>query len=72
MKTTAELGIKISARTREFYRYTGVSADLERRGAGSSQPELAWALTSQNPGATPGARQLPNDQSRSPQPQPNH
>jgi hypothetical protein len=42
MKTTAEIGIKIGAGTRDFYRYTGRSAELERRGAGSSRPELAW------------------------------
>ncbi len=42
MKSTAEIGLKITARTREYYRYTGVSAELERRGAGSSRPEVAW------------------------------
>jgi hypothetical protein len=43
MKSIAEIGLKIPARAREYYRYTGVSAELERRGAGSSRPELAWA-----------------------------
>jgi len=38
--------MKIGARTREYYRYTGASADLERRGAGCSRPELAWARKS--------------------------
>jgi len=35
--------LKITAATREYYRYTGPSAELERRGAGTSRPELAWA-----------------------------
>jgi hypothetical protein len=47
MKSTAEIGMKISARTREYCRYAGVSAELERRGAGSSRPELAWARRQQ-------------------------
>lgn len=47
MKSVAEIGMKISACQREYYRYTGVSAELERRGAGSSRPELAWARTSE-------------------------
>ena len=32
----------ITRRQREYYRYTGSSAELERRGAGSSRSELAW------------------------------
>jgi hypothetical protein len=47
VKSVAEIGMKISACQREYYRYTGVSAELERRGAGSSRPELAWARTSE-------------------------
>ena len=43
MKSTAETGLKIPAAMREYYRYTGVSAELEQRGAGCSRPELAWA-----------------------------
>jgi hypothetical protein len=43
MKSIAEIGLKIPAATREYYRYTGVSAELERRGAGCSRPELTWA-----------------------------
>jgi hypothetical protein len=43
MKSTAEIGLKITSAQREFYRYTGASAALERRGAGSSRPALAWA-----------------------------
>ncbi len=42
MKSVREIGLKITARTREYYRYTGVSAELERSGAGSSGPELPW------------------------------
>ena len=29
---------------REYFHYHGISADLERRGLGSSRPELAWAI----------------------------
>jgi hypothetical protein len=43
MKSVREIGMKITAAQREYYRYTGVSAALERRGAGSSRPELAWS-----------------------------
>jgi hypothetical protein len=42
MKTVGEIGLKISAAQREYFRYTGVSAELERRGAGTSRPEIAW------------------------------
>lgn len=42
MKTVGEIGLKITAAQRENSRYSGVSAELERRGAGSSRPELAW------------------------------
>jgi hypothetical protein len=42
MKTVGEIGLKITSALREFYRYTGASAALERRGAGSSRFELAW------------------------------
>ena len=41
-KTVAEIGLKITASQREYFRYTGPSAELERRGAGTSRPELAW------------------------------
>jgi hypothetical protein len=49
MKSTAEIGLKIPARTREYYRYTGISAELERHGAGSSRHELAWAVGTTQP-----------------------
>ncbi|MGA2570252.1 MAG: hypothetical protein ABSF23_07000 [Terracidiphilus sp.] len=42
MKKAAETGLKITRTQREYYRYTGTSAELEQRGAGSSRPELAW------------------------------
>ncbi len=42
MKSTQEIGMKITAAQREYFRYTEVSAEVERRGAGSSRPELAW------------------------------
>jgi hypothetical protein len=35
MKSPTEIGLKITAALREYYRYTGVSARLEQRGAGS-------------------------------------
>jgi hypothetical protein len=43
MKTLAEIGIKIPLAQREFYRYTGVSAQMERRGLGASRVDNAWA-----------------------------
>ncbi|MGA7522351.1 MAG: hypothetical protein WBW84_07695 [Acidobacteriaceae bacterium] len=42
MKTTAEIGMKITATQREFRRYTGVSAEVERRGFGASRLDLCW------------------------------
>ncbi len=46
MKSIAELGLKITERQREYYRYTGVSAEMERKGVGSSRSELAWVYRS--------------------------
>jgi hypothetical protein len=46
MKTVGEIGLKISAAQREYFRYTGASAELERRGAGTSRPDLAWVRRS--------------------------
>jgi hypothetical protein len=34
---------KITAGQPEYFRYSGASAEVERRGLGSSRPELAWA-----------------------------
>jgi hypothetical protein len=42
MKTVKETGMKISGAQREYFRYSGASADLERRGAGSSRSAVAW------------------------------
>lgn len=46
MKSTREIGMKISAAQREYYRYTGASAELERQGAGTSRAQLAWVRRS--------------------------
>jgi hypothetical protein len=35
---------KITPGLREYFHYHGISADFERRGFGSSRPELAWAI----------------------------
>ena len=35
---------KITPGLREYFHYHGISADLERRGFGSSRPEVAWAI----------------------------
>jgi hypothetical protein len=43
LKSIKEIGMKITAAQREFRRYTGISAQLERCGLGSSRPDLAWA-----------------------------
>jgi len=43
MRSIGEIGLKIRAATREYFRYMGVSAEVERRGMGTSRPELAWA-----------------------------
>jgi hypothetical protein len=42
MKSAAEIGMKITAAQREYFRYTGVSSEMERRGLGVSRPGLAW------------------------------
>jgi hypothetical protein len=42
MKSIREKELKIKAAQREYFRYTGASAELEKRGAGTSRPELAW------------------------------
>jgi hypothetical protein len=46
MKSVGEIGLKITSAQREYFRYTGASAELERRGAGSSRPDLAWVRRS--------------------------
>ena len=35
---------KITPSLREQFNYRGVSAEVERRGYGSSRPQLAWAI----------------------------
>lgn len=42
MKSVSGIGLKITSAQREYFRYTGASAALERRGAGTSRPDLAW------------------------------
>jgi hypothetical protein len=37
MKSVGEIGLKITSAQREYFQYTGASAELERRGAGSSR-----------------------------------
>ncbi len=44
MKATGDIGMKITAAQREFFRYSGISAELERRGFGSSRVDLSWAV----------------------------
>jgi hypothetical protein len=36
--------IKITPALREYFHYSDISAELERRGYCSSRPELAWAI----------------------------
>jgi predicted alpha/beta-hydrolase family hydrolase len=42
MKSTEEIGLKIFAAQRAHYRYSGVSAEMEKRGVGASRFELSW------------------------------
>jgi hypothetical protein len=44
MKSTGEIGLKITAAQRDYFRYTGRSAEVERQGAGCSRPALAWVV----------------------------
>jgi hypothetical protein len=48
---------RITAALREYYRYEGVSADIERRGYGSSKPALAWASRYSQPQSAKPLRQ---------------
>ena len=43
MRFAEGTGLKITAAQREYFRHTGSSAELERRGMGTSRPELAWS-----------------------------
>jgi len=38
------MSFKITRALREYYRYTGASAEVEKTGHGSSRPELAWVV----------------------------
>jgi hypothetical protein len=52
MKTVGEIGMKITAGQGEYFRYTGVSAELEQQGKGSSRPESAWEPRAKESDAT--------------------
>ncbi len=69
MKSTAELRIKIGAAQREFHRYTGVSAEYERRGFGSSRVDLCWARRFPlSPDKAPTSPRAPNSVDPKPDP----
>ena len=51
MKSISEFGLKITSATREYYRYTGESAEVEKRGAGCSPPALSWVQRTVCPAA---------------------
>jgi hypothetical protein len=36
-----KIGLKITSAEREYYRYTGVSAEAERRGVGKNSPDFS-------------------------------
>jgi hypothetical protein len=59
MNSVGEIGLKITPAQCEYFRYTGASAELERRGAGTSRPDLAWVRR---------ARQLDQNLRAEPQP----
>jgi len=48
--------MKITAAQREFRRYTGISADVERRGLGASRIENAWSQRHPAPSQDPPAK----------------
>jgi len=61
LKSVAEIGLKITRAQREYYRYTGASAQLELRGAGSSRASATWVRRTKeqspparNPSTHPG------------------
>jgi len=51
MRSVQEIGLKVTRAQREYYRYAGVSAELERRGAESSRAEVAWVRRSKTENA---------------------
>jgi hypothetical protein len=66
MKSVGEIGLKITAAQREYFRYTGSSAELERRGVGTSRPNLAWASSSRQQRGEVCAEPEPISGSKSP------
>lgn len=50
MRSVQGIGLKITAAQREYFRYTDASAALERRGAGTSRPDLACLSRSKQKG----------------------
>ena len=59
MKSIGKIGLKITQATREYYRYTGASAELEIRGAGCSRAELAWVNRSLRQNTRPAPQKAP-------------
>lgn len=47
MKRSGEIGLKIDRKTREYYRYTGVSSETEKRGLGASHTKRFSGLAIQ-------------------------
>ncbi|MGA2168556.1 MAG: hypothetical protein ABSG62_10110 [Terracidiphilus sp.] len=66
MKSVGEIGLKITAAQREYFRYSGASAELERRGAGTSRPDLAWVRRSRQLRGEVCAEPEPSSGSESP------
>lgn len=69
MRSAGQIWMRITAAQREYFRYTGVSAEVERRGMGTSRPELAWAKRvteqekEQKRAGLPGSDQISPDRS---------
>ncbi len=42
---------RLTQAVREYFRYTGISADIEKRGLGSSRARFAWANRTKASGA---------------------
>jgi len=62
MSSLSTPGLKITLAQREYFRYTGISAERVRLGFGAARLEAAWArrrLDAQSP-----AGQAPNSHSR--------
>lgn len=50
---------RLTRAVREYFRYTGISADIEKGGFGSSRPRFAWANRTKGSGAA--QHELEND-----------